>query len=128
MPARGLWRVEIRPGDTIAHAMALGMFVGGTPVVEAFYAFDCHVLLIGAEGGTERILQFVQLCRPKMLMSTPSYAEHLITKAPSIIGKEIGKLGIQILYIGGEPGGGIPEVRMKINFNIFMGRDYISHN
>lgn len=112
--ARGLWRIGIRPGDTIAHAMALSMFVGGTPVVEAFQAFGARVLPIGAEGGTERLLQFVQLCKPRMLMCTPSYAEYLITKAPSIIKKEVGELGIQILYIGGEPGGGIPEVRRRL--------------
>lgn len=112
--ARGLWRIGIRPGDTVAHAMALSMFLGGTPVIEAFQAFGCRVLPIGAEAGTERLLQFVQLCRPKMVMCTPSYAEYLITKAPSIIGKEVGELGIQILYIGGEPGGGIPEVRRRL--------------
>ena len=121
--ARGLWRIGIRPGDAVAHAMALSMFVGGTPVIEAFQAFGARVLPIGAEGGTERLLQFVQFCKPKMLMCTPSYAEYLITKTTTVIGKEVGQLGIEILYIGGEPGGGIPEVRRRLE-EAYKGKVY----
>jgi len=52
--------------------------------------------------------------RGNVLSCTPSLAEHMIERAPEILGAPIGNLGIKILMCGGEPGAGIPEVRRRI--------------
>jgi phenylacetate-CoA ligase len=48
------------------------------------------------------------------MILTPSFAEHLIEKCPSVLGREVGELGIRALICGGEPGAGDPAVRSKL--------------
>jgi phenylacetate-CoA ligase len=69
---------------------------------------------VGAEAGTERILRFAKLFKADTLACTPSLAEHLIEKAPEVIGDRVGSLGIKRLFCAGEPGAGVPEVRKKL--------------
>lgn len=123
--ARALWRIGLRPGDTVLHGFALSMFVGGAPWLVAMQAMGLQVIPVGAEGGTERLLQFAQLTNPKAMLSTPSFAEHLITRSPEVIGAGVASLGIQVLMCGGEPGAGDPAVRSRLenayNAEVFDG-------
>lgn len=112
--ARTLWRIGLRPGDTAMHGFALSMFVGGAPWLSGMQAMGLRVIPVGAEGGTARLLQFAQLTKPKALLCTPSFAEHLIERAPEIIQNEVRSLGIQVLMCGGEPGAGDPAVRARL--------------
>lgn len=112
--ARTLWRIGLRPGDTVVHGFALSMFVGGAPWLKAMQAMGLRVIPVGAEGGTARLLQFAQLTKPKALLCTPSFAEHLSERAPGLIEAEVASLGIQILMCGGEPGAGDPDVRARL--------------
>ena len=115
--ARTYWRVGIRPGDTVLHAYGLSMWLAGIPLVRACDSMGLKVIAVGAEAGSQRLLQFADLTKPKALLCTPGYAEHLIGKAPEILGKGVGELGIKILVCGGEPGAGLPEVRKRLEEN-----------
>jgi len=112
--ARGFWRAGIRPGETVLHAFGLSMWVAGIPIIRALEKMGARVVPVGAEAGTERLLQFIDQTRPQTLLCTPSYAEHLIEKAPKVIQKDVGQLGIKRIICAGEPGAGLPEVRKKI--------------
>ncbi|MBI3015478.1 MAG: phenylacetate--CoA ligase family protein [Candidatus Tectomicrobia bacterium] len=112
--ARGYWRAGVRPGETVLHAMGLSMWIGGIPVVQALQHMGARPIPVGAEGGSERLLQMARLTRPTTLICTPSYAEYLIEKAPKAIGAPVGDLGLERIVCFGEPGAGLPEVRRKI--------------
>ncbi|MEW6262073.1 MAG: phenylacetate--CoA ligase family protein [Thermodesulfobacteriota bacterium] len=111
---RMVWRMGLRPGDRIIHAFGLSMYLAGMPYAEFFHNSGPCVFPVGAEAGTERILKFAQLFQATALACTPSLAEHLIEKAPEVLGRPIGDLGFKALFCGGEPGAGIPEIRRKI--------------
>jgi phenylacetate-CoA ligase len=112
--ARMLWRIGVRPRHRIIHAFGLSMFLAGVPYVQFFQRSGACIFPVGAEARTERILKFASLFKANVLACTPSLATHLIERAPEVLGYEIGKLGIEILFCGGEPGAGIPEVRNKL--------------
>jgi phenylacetate-CoA ligase len=112
--ARSFWRIGVRPGEPVVHAMGMSMWVGGLPIIRGLEHLGARVSPVGAEAGTERLLTFIGYTKPTTLLCTPSYAEHLIERAPGLIGKDVGQLGIKRLVCIGEPGVGIPEVRKKL--------------
>jgi phenylacetate-CoA ligase len=112
--ARMLWRIGVGPGDRLIHAFGLSMFLAGVPYLQCFERSGACIFPVGAEGGTERTLKYASLFKATALACTPSLAEHLIERAPDILGYSIKDLGIKTLFCGGEPGAGIPEVRQKL--------------
>jgi len=112
--ARGFWRAGIRPGETVIHAFGLSMWVAGIPIIRALENMRVRVIPVGAEAGSERLLQFIDQTKPTTLMCTPSYVEHLIEKTPKVLNKDVKQLGIKKIICAGEPGAGVPEVRKKI--------------
>lgn len=112
--ARMLWRIGIRPGDRIVHAFGLSMFQAGVPFTIFFQEVGACVFPVGAEGGADRVLRFLKLFQAETLACTPSLAEHLIERAPELIGQDVGSLGIKRLFCAGEPGAGIPDVRKRL--------------
>ncbi|MCP4753782.1 MAG: phenylacetate--CoA ligase [Proteobacteria bacterium] len=112
--ARKLWLSGAPPGLRILHAMALSMFTGGVPVIDAMMEYGLCVIPVGAEGGVARVLQFVDLCKPHLLTCTPSFAEYIIEKCPEILGKPANELGLLGIGGGGEPGLGIKSVKNRI--------------
>lgn len=114
MFARIAWRAGIRPGSRIAHAFGLSMWLAGVPYVHFFQKVGATILPIGAEGGSERLLRFIKQFRTDTIFGTPSLVEHLIDKAPEVIGQAVGTLGVKRILCAGEPGAGIPAVRQKI--------------
>lgn len=111
---RAFAAMGLRRGDTVLHAYALSMFVGGVPWLRALDRAGIRALPVGAEGGTARLLTIARLTRPTALFCTPSFAEHLIERAPEVIGAEVSSLGIRVIQCGGEPGAGDPAVRARI--------------
>lgn len=112
--ARMYWRIGVGPGDRILHAFGLSMWLAGVPYSLFFQRSGACVFPVGAEGGSERILKFAGLFKANVLACTPSLAEHLIAKAPEVLGRGVRELGIKRLFCGGEPGAGIPEVRRNL--------------
>lgn len=111
---RARWRAGVRPGDRLVHAFALSMFAAGVPPLQSSRDDGTMTIPVGAEGGVARILKTAKFFRGNVLSCTPSLAEHMIERAPEILGEPISSLEIKVLLCGGEPGAGIPEVRRRI--------------
>lgn len=111
--ARYLWRVGIRPGDGVIHGSGQSMWTA-TLHQQAVTAMGANSIPCGAEAGSERILRFADLCRPKAIFCTPSMANYLAEKAPGVLGRPIEELGLEVLILGSEPGAGLPEVRAQL--------------
>jgi phenylacetate-CoA ligase len=111
---RARWRAGVRPGDRLIHGFALSMFLAGVPILQCLRDQGVMQIPIGAEAGTARLLRTARFFKGNVFSGTPSFAEHLIERAPEVLGAPIASLGIKILMCGGEPGAGIPEVRRRI--------------
>ncbi|MBW2087179.1 MAG: hypothetical protein JRI54_14310 [Deltaproteobacteria bacterium] len=120
--ARKLWIAGARPGTRVLHAMALSMFTGGVPVLDALMEYGLCIIPVGAESGVARVLQFVDLCKPHTLIATPSFAQYIMEKCPEILGKPASELGLLGVGGGAEPGYGIPAVRDRIAKGFSVGR------
>ncbi len=109
------WRIGMRAGDKLAVCFGLSMHAAGTPHLFWFKRNRGVTLIpIGAEAGTERILQFIKLFKANMFSGTPSLALHLIERAPEVLGAPVRSLGLKTLLLGAEPGAGIPEIRSRL--------------
>ncbi|SHK55390.1 phenylacetate-CoA ligase [Desulfatibacillum alkenivorans DSM 16219] len=112
---RVAWRMGMRPGDRVGLCFGLSMHAAGTPQILWFQDFPgITIVPIGAEAGTEKILQFLKLFKANIFTGTPSLALHLIEKCPEVLGHPVKDLGIKLMMLGAEPGAGIPEVRQKL--------------
>lgn len=120
---RARWRAGVRPGDRLVHGFALSMFLAGVPILQSSRDDGVLQIPVGAEAGAARILKTTRFFRGTVISCTPSLAEHLIERAPEILGAPISSLGIRILMCGGEPGAGIPEVRKRIE-SAYQGKLY----
>ena len=128
--ARACWRMGVRPGNLVVHAMGLSMFGAGVPVVIAMTQWGVTCIPLGAEAGTDRLLNFLRLlglAYPQIdaMFITPSFAEYVAEKAEEVTGQSVADLRVRRLICGGEPGAGIPEVRKKLeaqwNARVFDG-------
>lgn len=109
------WRIGFRPGDRVGLCFGLSMHAAGTPQLLWLKNYPgISIVPIGAEAGTEKILQFIQFFKVNIFSGTPSLALHLIERCPEVLKIPIKDLGIKILMLGAEPGAGIPEVRQKL--------------
>ncbi|MFE4423998.1 phenylacetate--CoA ligase family protein [Streptomyces sp. NPDC056817] len=107
--------IGMRPGDGAIVGFGLSMYLAGVPLVRALEAAGMRTVAVGAESGTVKLLRLIDIMRPRVLACTPSYAEHLIERAPEVLGRSAADLGIEILLCAGEPGAGLPAVRRKLS-------------
>lgn len=113
--ARCLFANGLRPGDMVMHGFSVSRgFVGGLPMAQIVLHLGATEVPIGADAGTERILRVMKDLRPQALIGTPYFTIHLAEQAPRIVGLEARALGVRAVSVGGEPGGGIPAVRQKV--------------
>lgn len=112
---RALQFIGVHPGDVVMQGFGLSMYLAGLPLVRALERYGATPVAVGAEAGTEKLLRLMRTLRPRVLCCTPSYAEYLIEKAPSVLGGATARdLGVEIVLCAGEPGAGLPEVRFKL--------------
>jgi phenylacetate-CoA ligase len=115
MGARCLYANGVRPGDLVMHGFSVSRgFVGGLPISQIVMHLGAVEIPVGADAGTDRILRVMHDLRPEALVGTPYFAIHLAEQAARIVGVEARALGLRAVCVGGEPGGGIPAVREKI--------------
>jgi phenylacetate-CoA ligase len=113
--ARCLYAHGVRPGDLTMHAFSVSRgFVGGLPISQIVLHLGAVEIPIGADAGADRILRVTKDVRPSALLGTPYFAIYLAEQAPRLVGVDARTLGVRIVTVGGEPGGGIPSVRQKI--------------
>lgn len=115
MGARVFYANGFRPRDWVMHAYAMGRgFVGGLVNIEHLQHLGCCVIPLGAESGTERLLQAIDHLKPVAMCATPSMVTHLGTAAMDVLGKPAHELSVRKISVGGEPGGGVPAMREKM--------------
>jgi phenylacetate-CoA ligase len=109
--ARSYAASGVTAGQRIVSTYNAGPFVAGA----ALAAFDriglCHIPV--GTGNTQRLVQAVEALRPEAVVLTPSYAAHLVDWAAE---REVDLRGssIERVLVAGEPGGGEPGFRAKL--------------
>ncbi len=107
------FRVQgIRRDDVVVHAAGLTLFVGGLPARDAIERIGATFVPIGT-GASEKVLAAMQTLGRTVLHATPSYAVYLAEVARER-GLDPRTLGVRKLTVGGEPGGGEPSTRARI--------------
>ena len=89
-------------------------FVGGLPIFQALQYMGALDIPIGADGGIERLLAAAFDLKPDAIVGTPNFLLHLADAARTQLGRSVVDIGVRRLVVGGEPGGGIPALRQRI--------------
>ena len=109
--ARSYAASGIVAGETIVSTYNAGPFVAGA----ALGAFDrlgmCHIPV--GTGNTDRLMKAVDLLKPTAAVMTPSYASYLIEWAAER-GFDLRGSSVARLLVAGEPGGGEPALRARL--------------
>jgi phenylacetate-CoA ligase len=111
---RAFYTLGIRPRHVFGLLGNLSMFVGGVPALTAAAGIGATAVPIGATAGTERTLELIQELDVDAIGLTPSFAVYLGERMPELIGAQARDLGIDVMMVGGEPGGQIEAVRKQI--------------
>jgi len=109
--ARGYTAAGFSSGQRIVVGFNAGPFVAGA----VYYGFDkigCTVIPVGT-GNTERLIMAIQQLRATGISCTPSYGLYLIDWCQQH-GIDTHKLGLTNMITAGEPGGGDPLIRGRI--------------
>lgn len=109
--ARSYSASGITAGQRIVSTYNAGPFVAGA----ALGAFDklglCHIPV--GTGNTERLMTAIKLLKPEAAVLTPSYAAHLVEWAAER-GLDLKGSSVKRVLVAGEPGGGEPAFRQKL--------------
>jgi phenylacetate-CoA ligase len=109
--ARSYAAAGLTAGQRIVTTYNAGPFVAGA----ALASFDrlglCHIPI--GTGNTERLMRAIELLAPQAAVMTPSYAAHLVEWADAHDFDLRGST-VQRLLVAGEPGGGEPIFRAKL--------------
>jgi phenylacetate-CoA ligase len=109
--ARSYAASGIEAGQRIVSTYNAGPFVAGA----ALASFDrlglCHIPV--GTGNTERLMQAIQALHPEAVVLTPSYAAHLVEWAQER-GIDLPGSSVQRVLVAGEPGGGEPAFRARL--------------
>ena len=109
--ARSYAASGIVAGQRIVSTYNAGPFVAGA----ALASFDriglCHIPV--GTGNTARLLLAIDLLRPEAAVLTPSYAAHLVEVADER-GVDLAGSSVERVLVAGEPGGGEPALRAKL--------------
>lgn len=111
--ARCMWTTGVRPGDRAWVAVALGWWIAGLTFIEALQHMGAAVL---PSGHTEpaRTFRVLQRTGVDYVNSTPSFMKYLTQFARNELDLDPRSLGIGHIAVGGEPGGGLPQVRGQL--------------
>jgi phenylacetate-CoA ligase len=109
--ARSYGAAGVKPGDRIVSTYNAGPFVAGA-ALDAFARLGlCHIPL--GSGDTDRLITAIEKLKPDVVALTPSYALHLAESAERR-GLDLTKSSVERLMVAGEPGGGEPAMRAKL--------------
>jgi phenylacetate-CoA ligase len=109
--ARSYSASGVRAGQMIVSTYNAGPFAAGA----ALASFDriglCHVPV--GTGNTERLVGAIERLKPAAAVLTPSYAAHLVEWTAER-GFDLPASSVERVLVAGEPGGGEPEFRAKL--------------
>lgn len=100
-------------GDRVLFAHALGIYATSA-LLPPLRSTGILPIDVDVRGGAEMILKFVKMTKPVAAMMTPSLAQYLIDRIPIELGCRPRDLGLRALFVVGEIGVGIPEIKQKI--------------
>ena len=101
----------LRRGMRTVSAYNAGPFVAGAALDTIASLGVCHIPV--GTGNTARLIRALELLRPEALLCTPSYAVHL-SELLAERGIATDQLGVRRICVAGEPGGGEPEIRGRL--------------
>ena len=104
--ARSYAASGIAKGDRVVTTYNAGPFVAGA-ALDAFALIGVNHIPVGT-GSSERLLLAIDQLRPDAVVLTPSYAEYLLELA------DLRESSVRRVLVAGEPGGGEPAFRAKI--------------
>ncbi|HUU40795.1 MAG TPA: hypothetical protein VMW42_07635 [Desulfatiglandales bacterium] len=107
---RAMWTCGMRPQHIVP--LPIGTFFIAASYGEAIENLGSTLVPVGV-GATDRFIAAVKNLGANFVLSTASFPLYLITYCQKK-GLEAKTLGIRGFMVGGEPGGGIPHVRRKI--------------
>ena len=111
---RTFWAQGFRPGDRIIQTLGMSRcWVGGLPVIQGLAALGASAIPAGAEPGTTWLLHAIRDLEPTGLVGTPNFALYLGQQSEEVLGVPARELSVNRIYVGGEPGGGIPSIRNR---------------
>ncbi|HET8953988.1 MAG TPA: AMP-binding protein [Solirubrobacteraceae bacterium] len=109
--ARSYAASGVQPGERIVSTYNAGPFAAGA----ALAAFEriglCHVPV--GTGNTERLVRAIEALRPEAVVMTPSYAAYALEWAGGR-GIDLAGSSVRRLLLAGEPGGGEPAFRARL--------------
>ena len=109
--ARSYASSGVTAGQRAVSSYNAGPFVAGA-AIDAFGRIGlCHIPV--GTGNTERLISVVELLRPEVAILTPSYAAYLIEWAAER-GVDLAASSVERVLVAGEPGGGEPAFRTKL--------------
>ena len=109
--ARSYAASGIARGQRIISTYNSGPFVAGAALA-AFERIGLTHIPLGT-GSTERLLDAVETLGPEAIVLTPSYAAHLVERAQER-GMDLRESSVRRVLVAGEPGGGEPAFRVKL--------------
>jgi phenylacetate-CoA ligase len=109
--ARSYGASGVKRGDRIVSTYNAGPFVAGA-ALDAFARLGlCHIPV--GTGNTDRLVLAVEKLKPNVVALTPSYALHLAEWAAKR-GVDLAQSSVERLMVAGEPGGGEPAMRARL--------------
>jgi phenylacetate-CoA ligase len=111
--ARAYYSQGVRPHSVVALGFSLGIFVGGLAVEAACEAIGATAVPIGV-GASDRLVSLFSDLGADQLTCTPSYARALAEHVRTKLGRDPRDLGVERIFLGAEPGGGVPAVRAHL--------------
>src|SRR6185436_4691117 len=109
--ARSYAASGVSPGERIVSTYNAGPFVAGA-ALDAFERIGLSHIPVGT-GNTERLILAIELLDPETVVLTPSYAAYLLEWARDR-GKDLRGSSVRRVLVAGEPGGGEPAFRAKL--------------
>jgi phenylacetate-CoA ligase len=109
--ARSYAASGISAGQRIVSTYNAGPFVAGAALASFDLIGLCHVPV--GTGNTERLVRAIELLRPEAAVLTPSYAAYLL-EWTSGRGFDLRSSSVERVLVAGEPGGGEPELRARL--------------
>jgi phenylacetate-CoA ligase len=109
--ARSYTAAGIRPGQGVVLTYNAGPFVAGA-VLDSFSMIGASIIPVGS-GNTERLIRACRRLGAEAIACTPSYALYLIEWCRER-GIDPADLGVRRFSVAGEPGGGEPAIRSRL--------------
>ena len=109
--ARSYAASGVAPGERIVSSYNAGPFVAGAALAAFELIGLCHIPV--GTGNSERLLTAIRLLEAEALVTTPSYAAYLGEWAAER-DIDLPALSVRRVLVAGEPGGGEPAFRAKL--------------